>query len=519
MALNLNPAHGAVPKRRVFAVLALIILFSEIATFEILMVYPALPRMSEAFETVHIAWTASILTLAGATVMPLVGKAADKWGKKRVIVLLGLVFIIGSVICALASSFPVLLLGRALQGCLVGVVTMSYSLVRDIMPQDFVPIALGTVVTGVGMSGVAGPFLAGWILDGFGYTGIFWFLALYVAVLLPLYGALVPESPVRATRPIDYVGTALLGPGIAVLLLGVTQASEWGLTSGLTLTFLVLGAGMLIGFVCWERVCPHPLIDLQVLMGRRFGPTVLAVACVAYMMNTHSLIAPTMLMTPENIPGIGYGAGLSATEYAIWTCPMGIAGMILGPLGGLLAKRIGARQVLLGASVLFLLAMYLGSRLFTVQWQVAIVSLTVGCAVGFLHSANANLLQDALPASQSGVGNSIGGMTALLTAGVATALTGSVMSNDVLKVDPRTHSVLYEDAALTNGFLYASAVGVVGLVVILVMRHGRAPAQGGLADQDDSLRPAGNVPLSTAHPTADSGAHPTADSGLRRPTL
>lgn len=489
MVLNLNPASGTVPKRRVFAVLAVIILFSEIASFEILMVYPALPRMTKAFDTLHIAWVASILTLAGATVMPLVGKAADKWGKKRVILLLGGVFVLGSVLCAVAPSLPLLLLGRALQGCLVGVVTMSYSLVRDIMPRDFVPIALGTVVTGVGMSGLAGPFLTGWILDSFGYSGVFWFLALYVAVLLPVFGALVPESSVRVTSPIDYLGTILLGPGIGVLLLGATQGSDWGWTSGRTLFFLLLGAAMLIGFVCWERVCPNPLIDLRVLLGRKFGPTILAVACVTYTMNSHALIAPTMLMTPGDIPGISYGAGLSATQYAIWTCPMGIAGMFLGPLGGHLSRKIGARQVLLGSGTLFLLAMYLGSRLFTVQWQVGLLSLTVGCAVGFLHSSNANLVQDALPASQGGVGNSIGGMSALLTSGIATALTGGIMANDVLKVDPRTHSVLYADSALTHSYMYAAGVCVVGVLVALIMRHGRTPAKGGMTEEyDDEVR-------------------------------
>lgn len=488
MAPHSKSVLDAVPRRRVFAVLALIVLFSEIATFEILMVYPALPAMTREFETVHIAWVASVLTLAGATVMPLIGKAADKWGKKRVIVLLGGVFIAGSVVCAVAPSLPVLLAGRALQGCLVGVVTMSYSLVRDIMPREFVPIALGTVVTGVGMSGIAGPFLAGWLLDDYGYTGIFWFLALYVAVLLPLFGALVPESPVRVSRPIDYPGVALLGPGIGVVLLGVTQGGDWGWSSARTLALLVAGIAMLAGFVCWERVCRNPLIDLKVLTGRRFGPTVLAVSCVAYMMNAHSFLAPTMLMTPGETPGIGYGAGLSATEYAIWTCPMGLAGMFLGPLGGYLSRKVGARRVLLASAALFLLAMYLGSRLFTVQWQVGLVSLTVGCAVGFLHSSNANLVQDALPESQSGVGNSIGGMSALLTAGVATAVTGAIMSNDVLRVDPLTHSVRYDDRALTNGFLAAAAVGTVGLAVVLLMRHGRTPAQGGLVEQEDGVR-------------------------------
>lgn len=480
MALDLNPAHGPVPKRRLFAVLAVIILFSEIATFEILMVYPAMPHMAKAYDTLNIAWAISIVTLAGATSVPLMGKASDRWGKRRIILILGVVFVAGSVICALAGSFTVLLVGRAMQGALVGIVALSYSLVREIMPRDFVPVALGTVATGIGMSALAGPFIAGWLIDGFGFAGIFWFMAIYVGILLPIYWLVVPETPARADRPVDYLGTALLGPGVAILLLAVTKGQSWGWSSGSTLALVVVGAVMLVGFVAWQRVAPHPLIDLKILFGPRFGPTILAVACVSYMMNAHSMLMPTLLETPAGLPGISYGAGLSATEYALWTCPMGIVGMFAGPLGGWLAKRFGARQVLLGAGVLFLCAMVLGSQLLTVQWQVGILSALVGFAVGFLHSSNANLVQDSLPAADSGVGTSIAGVSMQLVSAVSVTLTGVVMSHHVAAVNQQTHAALYADSALTQGFLWAGAVGVVGVVVAALMRHGRKPATGGL---------------------------------------
>lgn len=497
MAENLTPTPTTVSRGRAIAVLVLVILLSEAGTFEITMVYPALPDMAAGFKTLHIAWAASIVTLAGATVMPLVGKAADNWGKKRAILSLGAVFVVGSVICALASSFAVLLVGRALQGCLVGIVSLSYSLVRDIMPREFVPIALGTVVTGIGMAAVAGPFLAGWLIDHHGPEGIFWFLTLYGAVLLPVYALVIPESPVRANRPVDYIGTVLLGPGTGVLLLGITQGSSWGWTAGSTLTLLILGVAMLVAFTLWERVCSAPLISLDVLLGRRFGPTVLAVVCVSYMMNAHALISPTMLRTPAGIPGISYGAGLSATELALWTFPLGIVAMIMGPLGGFLSTRIGARNVLVASGGLFVLVMFLGSRLFTVEWQIGLVSLAGGCAIGFLHSSNANLVQDSLPVSQSAMGNSVAGMTALLSAAVATALTGVVMSDHVLTVDPTTRAVVYADSALTHAYGYAALVGVIGVVVALVMKHGRTPSQGGLDEPDDDLiRPQDDLRLS-----------------------
>lgn len=484
MALDLDRSHGTVSRRRVFVVLLVIIFFSEIAAFEILMVYPAMPHMAPAFKTLNIAWVASIVTLTGATLMPLLGKASDKWGKKRVILSLGIIFVAGSIVCAVATTFPVLLVGRALQGALVGIIALSYSLVRDIMPRDFVPVALGMVATGIGMSGLLGPFIAGWLIDGFGFRGIFWFMAIYVAALLPLYWAVVPESPVRIAQPVDFLGTLLLGPGVGVLLFGVTNGTDWGWSSGRTITVLTCGAAMLVGFVAWQRIAPHPLIDLRILFGRRLCPTLLAVAGISYMMSAHALIMPTMLQTPAQLPGISYGAGLSATQYAVWTCAMGIAGMLAGPLGGYLARRVGARQVLLAAGSLFLIVMLLGAQLFTLQWQIAILSMIAGFALGFLHSSNANLVQDALPAPQSGVGTAIAGLSMQLTNSVAVTVTGIVMARHVQAVDPSTFSVLYSDSAISSGYVYAATIGLVGVLTALLMKHGRTPAQGGLQRSD-----------------------------------
>lgn len=486
MALTLVNAEGAVSKGRLAAVLALIILFSEIATFEILMVYPALPHMAPVFQTLSITWVAAIVTLTGAATLPLSGKAADKYGKKRIILILGMVFVLGSIICAMSDSFAVLLAGRALQGTLVGIVSLSYGLVRDIIPRDFVPVALGAVVTGVGMSAVAGPFIAGWLIDGFGYAAIFWFMAIYIAVLIPVYAAVVPESSVRIDTPVDYLGVALLGPSVGMILLAISKAKSWGWTSGLTMSVAAIGVLMLVAFIIWQFRAPNPLIDMKIILGAKFGATVIAVACVTYMMNAHAILIPTMLQTPA-MPGISYGAGLSATTLALWCCPLGIVSMFTGPLGGFLSKYIGARYVLLTAAVLFEVVMFLGSRMFTVEWKIGIMSAIGGIAAGFTHSSNANLIQDALPPKQGGVGNGIAGVGALLAAAIATTMTGVVMSNHVLMVIPESHAVIYADSAFTSAYFYAALVGVVGIVVAALMKHGRAAAVGGMQEGSEDL--------------------------------
>lgn len=499
MALDLTPANGVLPRKRIIIVCAVIILLSEIATFELLMVYPALPGMAAHFHTANVALAGSVVTLSGAVALPLVGKAADRYGKKRMILVLGGIFLVGGLMCATANTFALILVGRVLQGGLVGIVSVSYALVRDIVPRSFAPIALGSVVTGIGMGAVAGPFLAGWLIDSYGFRGVFWFMTIYVGVLMALYAALVPESHVRVRSSFDIPGALLLGVGLGVLLTTIGEGNDWGWSSGTTLGGLGIGVVLLVAFVVRELRVREPLIDMRVLVGRRFAPTVIAVGLLSYMMNTHSLLSPMMFETPH-VPGNTYGVGLSALQLAMWTFPLGVVGMFVGPLGGYLSKRIGARQVLLASGVCFLLEMYLGSRLFTVQWQVAIMSFTGGFAVGFLHSSNANLLQDALPERLSGAGNSVAGVIALLSSSIAVTVSGAIMAGHVRMTLPESGAVIYADSAFTQAYLWAAVVGAVGVVIALLMKHGRKPAQGGLVEED--------VTAHTARRPADESAKP-----------
>lgn len=484
MSMNAKPLEPMMSRPRVIAVMCLVVLLTEVMTFEIIMVLPALPHLARQFHTLDVAWTVTILSLVGATVQPLVGKAADRWGKKHVILALAVVFAVGSVICAVAPTFGLLIVGRALQGSMVGIVAQSYSLVRDVIPRTAVPVALGTVATGIGMAAVVGPFAAGWLIDHLGPQSIFWAMAGYVVVLLPLYVVVVPESPVRVDRPVDYLGTVLLGPGIALVLFGVSKGGAWGWTAPVTLALLLAGLAMVVGFVCWERVTINPLIDLKILFGRRFGLTVLAVCCLYYPMNAMAIISPTLLETPAHIPGISYGAGLSATQYALWTFPLGVTAMLIGPVGGQLARKVGARLGLILSGVLFIVVMICGTMLFTLQWQMVIMTTIGGLAIGFLHSSNANLMQDALPQEQGGVGNAIGGMMTMLAGGIATSVTGTIMAAHTLPAPGGGHAGVVSDSGLVLGYVVAGVVSAVGVVVALVMRHGRTPAEGGMRAEE-----------------------------------
>lgn len=185
---------------RTVGILLCIGLMAMIVILELTLVYPALRSMVPVFRTDSIGWVVTIMLLAGVGTQAIVGKLADIHGKKKVILSVALLFLAGSILSALSTTFVMLLVGRALQGASLGIATLVNGIIRDVLPSRTVPIGMGVLGAKAGLGAVLGPFLSGWLLETWGWRAIFWFGAAYITVLIPLFAALVPESPVRADR-------------------------------------------------------------------------------------------------------------------------------------------------------------------------------------------------------------------------------------------------------------------------------------------------------------------------------
>ncbi|MFE3759103.1 MFS transporter [Nocardia tengchongensis] len=465
-------------RRRYGAALALIVLMSELAPMEIMLVYPAIPHMSSNFRTLHLGWVLTMVSLAAVVSLPLVGKLADAFGKKRVMLSLAVLFTLGSLICATADSFPVLLAGRALQGTAGGMVAVAYALVRDIFPRRWVPVALGTVAAGIGVSSLASPFVAGWFIDNHGWQSLFWFMFCYAALLIPAVAILVPESSLRLRQRLDLFGVALLGSGVGLMLVGISQGSQWGWVSGGTLLTLIGGVALLLAFVVWELRVATPAIDLRLLAGGALRSILLAYLFIGFMIAGYGLLMPQLLQTPAQ-PGITYGAGLTATAFALWTFPTGVLTMICGPLGGLVARRRGARLTLIGAVCAMIAGLAAAAVLPEHRWQIMLLSAVFGIGMGLYYASGPNLVMDAVPAGQSAVGSAMLGIVGQLGNAIAVTVLGVVMAQNIAHQNPKTGRITYSDIAFQHSFLVAAAVGLAGLAVAIHMRHGRTPATGG----------------------------------------
>jgi MFS family permease len=213
-----------------------------------------LPQMLGHFGTDEPAWLNSSAMLAGAMWSPLLGKIADRSGKRRTLVLTSVIAAVGSLVCLLAPTIWVFVVGRMIQGAAVASLFLTVGIVKDICAPRLGMIVTGVVTTGNAIFGIGTTFLFDYLGDEYGYQVVFvvaGFLAVVTAVLVRF---LLPESLIRTPGRIDVRGALLLGCGLALTAAYISFGSEYGWIRALPLLLAGLAAS---GTRC-RGGCPSP---------------------------------------------------------------------------------------------------------------------------------------------------------------------------------------------------------------------------------------------------------------------
>jgi MFS family permease len=436
----------------------------------------------------------TIYGLVGAFATPLAGKISDLWGKKRVLLVSGAVFVIGSIVCVLSGNWALFLVGRALEALSLGNVAVSYGVFRDLLPRRYVPVALGALATGFGVSAVVAPLIAGSLTGGGDYHPIFWFLAAYGAVTLVLVIAFVPETTLRVRQRLDVLGALLLCGGVTLCLLYLSNGSAWGWTAPRALASLAAGLVLLIVFVPVERRTATPIIDVRLLLSAKVTTTVVvyflgtaAIATIAYAL-------PLMLQTPTAAQlaqgvyrsstaalhvglndGLTYAAGVGLIGVAIHaTLFQGVFSMASGPASGWWATRIGARTPVIVAFVAFGLAAV--SLLTTSQhgvWFYALSSALFGLGFGAIYACVPNLIVDAVPPRQQGISSGMLAVFGALSTALATAVVTAFINANPLIITVTAGGKVVKTLNLAAQSSLTTWHGFVGIFWV-GSRHGSA---------------------------------------------
>jgi len=188
---------------------------------------PELPQITHS-QPANVSWLLTVTLLTGAVFTPLLGRAGDMYGKRRVLLIALASMVVGSLLCASSSDLPVLIVGRAFQGAAVAVVPLGISILRDeLEPRRVIPsIAIMSSTLGVGAAfGIPAATL---VVEYSNWHTMFW-ICLGIGLLdLILVLLIVPESPVRTSGRFDVLGAIGLSAFLVCLLLAVSKKAALG---------------------------------------------------------------------------------------------------------------------------------------------------------------------------------------------------------------------------------------------------------------------------------------------------
>jgi EmrB/QacA subfamily drug resistance transporter len=400
-----------------------LVLAMAVVALETTVVVTALPTIVGELDRLDLySWVFSAYLLTSTVTVPLYGKLADIYGRRRVFLFGISVFLLGSVMCGLAQDMTGLIAFRAIQGLGAGAVMPTiFTVLADLYPLKERARVQGVFSTLWGVTSLVGPGLGAWLTLTLTWRSVF-FVGVPFGLSAAVFFAWFFKERVEPRKvSLDIAGSVLLMGGLTALLMALTQGSEGlGWASPVVLGLLTASVLMLVGFVVAERRATDPVLPLHL-----FKLRVMSVSSAANFLSGAVLFGVTSYV-PLFVQG-ARGEGAAGAGFAL--TPMLVAWSMSGFAGPRLLLRFGFRATAIGATLMIALG---AMGLLLVGIDTPALPLYVSMALlglGFGPSTSAFLilLQERVPWSQRGVATSSTQLFRSLGGTVGVALLGSIL--------------------------------------------------------------------------------------------
>lgn len=374
----------------------------------------------------QMTWVITSYILASTIVMPVYGRIGDLLGRRPVLLAAISLFIVGSVVGALAGDIGWLIAGRAIQGLGGGgLIILSQAAIADVVPARERGRYMGIMGAVFAVASVAGPLLGGWFTEGPGWRWAFWInLPLGAVAAVAIIAFLRIPRPDRTDRPtIDYLGAMLIAVATTAIVLVCTwggAAYGWASPQILGLIAAAAVAGAL--FVLVENRAAQPIIPMGLFKDRDFTLSTLAGLLFGVAMFGAIGYLPTYLQM---------SAGVTATQAGMLMVPM-MGGLLVASITtGQLVSRTGRykRYPIAGAVVMAAgLGLISGAHTDTPLWMVCGCLALIGIGIGMGLQILVLIVQNAFPASIVGTATASTNYFRQVGASIGSAVVGSVFA-------------------------------------------------------------------------------------------
>lgn len=308
---------------------------------------------------------------------------------------------VGALLSAIAPTFGILLIGRAMQGALGAFLPLEFAIVRDRDPES-TGRSVGKLVAALMVGGAVGAVAAGLLSDMVDNPRVVLAVpGVLLALCVPILVARVPETKVRPAGRVDWRGAFLLGFGLLAALTGISNGNLWGWADPKTISSIGIGIGLLAAWVWTARTTENPMVDLTMLARNAIAlPIIIASLFGAQLFGSQIVSSLFLQADPSET---GYGLGLSAGGTGGIILAMTLMMVVGATLGDRISRRIGVPAVVVLGGVLVAASFALMILVPATMTLFALWSAISGFGNGLLASVLAGVVVSRAPADSVGI--------------------------------------------------------------------------------------------------------------------
>lgn len=369
-----------------------------------------------------ISWIFSVYLLTSSISTPIYGKLSDLYGRKNVLSIGIVIFLVGSSLCGLSRSMYQLIAFRAVQGLGAGAIfTVTYTIVGDIFTLSERAKVQGWISTTWGIASLIGPFLGGFFIDYLSWHWIFFINVPFGIISIILLQRNLSENFERKKHKIDYAGTIVLSSAIIALLYGVLAGSK---NSAFVIASVALTAVFLVVFYFVEKKAQEPIVPFEIFTKSNAAVNIISFLVSAVLMGADVYMPIYM----QNV------LGFSATISGVSMAPMSLSWLLVSVI---LAKAIlkHGEKVVIAFSTFILLLSYIPLLMLKVNSPlilVIIIAFIMGFGFGGSFNTMTIVVQSSVDYSKRGAATACNSLLRTLGQTIGISIFGSIFNLNIL---------------------------------------------------------------------------------------
>lgn len=440
------------------------------------------PILTRAFgvELTTIVWVTLAFILTSTSLLLVLGRAGDLFGRKRIYIGGVLVFTLGLTLCSLSQNVTQLILFRVFQALGAAMlISCGAAIVTEAFPEKERGKGLGFLAVSVSAGLISGPALGGFLLGWLHWRSIFYVripLGLIVLVMGIIF--LKPDKRRAGKVRFDLLGTLFISLGLACLIIGVNQLNRFGLKAPVFYILMFLGLVSIIIFIFVEKRAIDPIVDLSLFRNRVFSSALWGLLLIFFTYSAYILLMPFYLLQ---------GIGMPPSRAGVVLTMVSVIAIIIGPISGWLSDRYGQAQfAILGAiitiiSFWFMYALDLESHLIFIISAQALA----GLGMGLFQSPNNSSIMGSVNEDRLGTASAMTATFRQMGISLGMALTGTIYSARLVfhkteLLSRGLQEAMVHKQAVTQSFsdaFFVSAILMSSVLVLSIMTRKPKPLE------------------------------------------